>query len=457
MANVQFELSEKQAEAYLVLTERPDIVELVFGGGSRGGKSYLGAFWVTTEAIKYPGSAWGIFREELKALKRTTLRTFFKVLSRLGYERDVHYKYNAQDMVFQFANGSVVFCGELKYQPSDPEFDRLGSYDLTGGWIDEAQETVKDAKDALHFRLSLTEGNGWKTTPKMLYTCNPHAGWIKSDFWKPLVKEHQELKSRMFITSLYTDNPYINHEEYRQTVLSTNNKIKIERLLHGNFEYDDSPHRLFNYDSIVDMFTQEGQREDIKYISCDVARKGKDKTVIGIWEGLYIKRILTLEGKGLNEVGSVLTEIMRKEEIPRSRCIVDADGMGVGLFDYLEGIKGFNNASSAIQPKEAQDDHNKKVNYENLKTQCYMILSQMINAGKIGICEVDAKTKELIVEELDVMKQVDVDNEKFIRIIKKAKVKELIGRSPDYADMMMMRMFFEVKDPDEVNFYIGEV
>jgi hypothetical protein len=57
--------------------------------------------------------------------------------------------------------------------PSDPNYDRLGSYSLTAIGIDEAQEIESKAISVLRGRLSLLEGNGWKTTPKILYTCNP--------------------------------------------------------------------------------------------------------------------------------------------------------------------------------------------------------------------------------------------------------------------------------------------
>jgi len=74
-----------------------EISELIFGGGARGGKSFLGSFWIITSAMSMPQSNWLVAREELKALKRTTLRTFFKVLGLLGLKKDVHYRYNAQD------------------------------------------------------------------------------------------------------------------------------------------------------------------------------------------------------------------------------------------------------------------------------------------------------------------------------------------------------------------------
>lgn len=394
-----------------------------------------------------PVSAWLIARQELKALKRTTLRTFFKVLSVLGYRKDVHYTYNAQDMVLYFINGSVVFFAELKRMPSDPEFDRIGSYDLTGAWVDEAQEVVKDAKDALQFRFTVLSGNGWSTSPKTLYTCNPAKNWIFQDFWKPLIKEKQKVEGKKFITSLYSDNPYIDQVKYKKNVLRTNNKIKIERLLKGNFEYDDDPTKIFNYDRVLDLFSRSVIGETVhhiqRYITCDVARTG-DKTVIGIWYGLQLKHVYSFHGYLLTDMRDKIEGYEKEHQVPRSNTCIDADGLGIGLVDMLKGCRAFHNGASPIQPKTVQWNPDSKLDYANLKTQCYFALAQYVNEGKIGVSEIADKDKEDLIEELDVVKQVNTDSDRKTEIIKKEDVKSILGRSPDFSDMMMQRMVYEV-------------
>ena len=464
---VDFALSDKQLEAYDVLTleEWREISELVFGGGARGGKSFLGSFWIITSSLKMPQSNWLIAREELKALKRTTLRTFFKVLGLLQLKKDIHYSYNAQDMVLTFINGSTVFFSELKRIPSDPEFDRIGSYDLTGAWLDESQEITKDAKDALQFRFTVLTGPGWNTTPKTLYTCNPAKTWIYSDFWKPIIKEGQVIEGRHFITSLYIDNPYIDHERYKSTVLRTNNKVKIQRLLQGNFEYDDSPNKIFIYDCILDMFhkrvnlsepDEHGKRkeEGTKYLVCDVARS-IDRIVIGYFVGLQLKKVFVYRNKKIPETAQELKDLAEMFGVSNSNIIVDADGMGVGVFDMIKNAKGFHNGGSPIYQQKIIDKE-QDAPFANLKTQCYFLLSDLVNDGLIGI-DTDAfdddKDKEMLIEELDVVKQIKVDNDGKIQIESKDKVKEILGRSPDIADMMMMRMFYELAIKPRVRFY----
>lgn len=437
---VSFALFKKQRLAFHQLTDDATN-ELVYGGGARGGKSFLGCFWIITSAMSMQGSSWLIAREELKRLKQTTMRTFFKVLGLLGLKKDVHYKYNAQDMVLTFINGSVVFFAELKRVPSDPEFDRIGSYDLTGGWLDEAQEICKDAKDALQFRYTVTSGRGWETIPKTLYTCNPSKGWIYQDFWRPIIKEGIDVEGCNFITALYTDNPYINHEQYRKNVLRTGNKIKIERLLHGNFEYDDDETRLFEFDAILDMFTNQVATGE-KFLSADIARFGSDKTVAVIWDGLMAKKIITKSKLGVNEVVPWLEELGKEYGIRRSHMIVDEDGVGGGVKDFLTGCKGFVNGSKPLKPY-GQD----VPNYANLKTQCYYEFARLVNEGKIGIEDISLENKELLIEELEQVKEKDPDKDNKVQLVGKDKIKEIIGRSPDIADALMMRMYYEIKKP----------
>ena len=68
----------------------------------------------------------------------------------------------------------------------------------------------------------------------------------------------------------------------------------------------------------------------------------------------------------------------------------------------------------------------------------------MVNAGKLSIK--DSRYKQTIIEELEIIKRdkLDKDTQK-LSIVPKDTMKQLLGRSPDYADALMMRMWYEVK------------
>ena len=63
---------------------------------------------------------------------------------------------------------------------------------------------------------------------------------------------------------------------------------------------------------------------------------------------------------------------------------------------------------------------------------------------------IEGYTKEKAIsdlfEELDATQQTDNSQDGKKAIIPKSEIKEMLGRSPDFADILMMRMFFELKD-----------
>jgi len=89
-------------------------------------------------------------------------------------------------------------------------------------------------------------------------------------------------ENRKFIPALVTDNPRIDPNYIIQ--LENSNEITRQRLLLGNFDWSTDDGKLFKFDEISDLFkTNIDKKSDIMYISCDIARLGNDKTVIGIW------------------------------------------------------------------------------------------------------------------------------------------------------------------------------
>jgi len=133
--------------------------------------------------------------------------------------------------------------------------------------------------------------------------------------------------------------------------------------------------------------------------------------------------------------------------VPTSNIVVDEDGVGGGVCDILR-CKGFVNNSSPLENPITK----RKENYDNLKSQCYYKLAELINDNKIYI-NADGKVKQMIIEELEQVKQKSVDNDGKKGIIPKDKVKAAIGRSPDFSDCLAMRMIFEYTPKFVVSVY----
>lgn len=438
MQETTFKPSKKQYEAWEYLTD-DTTTELGYGGGASGGKSYLGCVWITTMCLAYPDTAWLIGRKELTNLKRTTIITLFKVFKDFGLDTTM-YQYNQQNNIITFSNGSQIFFLDLGYKPSDPLFTRLGGLELTGAFVDEANEIPIEAINILKTRL----GRRGTLKPKILETFNPDKGHVYSRYYRPH-KEGKLPPHRKFIPALATDNPYTTEEYLEQ--LRNSDKITKERLLFGNFEYDDDPSILVNTDAFEDLFTNTVNRKE-KFLSIDVARYGKDKTAIGLWNGYELSKVYIYEKYGIDQLSDVIKTLASQEQIPYSHIIIDEDGIGGGLVDNLRGVKGFMGNSIPFEIWDTRQFKFIPANFQNLKAQCYFTLADMINNHKLSVK--DETIKELLREDLSAIRQKNQDSDGKLAIISKDDMKDIIGRSPDISDMMMMRMYFEFKKPNEM-------
>ena len=246
--------------------------EGVFGGGAGGGKSVLGCYWQIKNRLKYSGTAGLIGRSKLKTLKETTLNSFYFVCLEQGLKAGIHYKTDNQLNHIHFYNGSIIFFKDLFYYPSDPNFDELGSLEITDAFIDECPQVIEKSWNIVmsRIRYKLDENN---LIPKILGTCNPSKGWPYMNFYKPH-KENKLSNEKFFVQSLAIENPFISRHYIDN--LNRLDPVSKERLLNGNWEYDDDPAVLIDYEKSVDMFVNEHVKEGLKYITCDAARLGDD-------------------------------------------------------------------------------------------------------------------------------------------------------------------------------------
>tara|TARA_R100001443_G_scaffold18073_5_gene28756 strand:+ start:102 stop:1418 length:1317 start_codon:yes stop_codon:yes gene_type:complete len=423
--NPEFTKTQKECLRYLFDDKTK---EVLFGGAAGGGKSWVGVSYLILMAIQYPKTRYLMGRSKLDALKKTTLNTFFEVCTAWNLKAVDDYTFNGSSNVITFYNGSEIILKDLFLYPSDRNFDSLGSLEITSAFIDEANQITEKAKNVVASRLryKLDENN---LIPKMLMTCNPAKNWVYSEYYRP-AKDKSIKPYRKFIQSLVGDNTYISKHYEKQ--LFELDELSKQRLLYGNWEYDVSNDNLIEYDAILNLFNQQGIDGD-KYITCDVARFGSDKTVIMLWQGLHLKYVRTLLKSAVNDVVDEIKKLQQENQVNLTNIIVDEDGVGGGVKDYLR-CKGFVNNARAL----------KNENYQNLKTQCYYKLADLINKGQIGISCSDVNVKNYIIEECEQVRTKDADKDNKLQIIQKDTVKGILGRSPDYSDALAMRMFYEI-------------
>jgi hypothetical protein len=428
---VNINLTKKQSQAWKLLMDNITN-EVLYGGSAGAGKSWLGCLWITTLCLKYQGIRCLIGRTVLQQLKLTTLNTLFETLQSMGLKSGEHYVYNGQSNVITFTNKSEIVLKDLAYQPSDPNFDSLGGLELTAVFVDEAAQISQLAYNILksRMRFKLTEYN---LQPKILMTCNPGQVWLKKVFYLPYIQDTLE-SNKAFVPALPLDNPHL-PPSYIEMLKSLPPAQK-RRLLEGDWNYMDESDNLFDFDSISNsVFSSVPQGTDKKYISVDVARFGSDRSVAVVWNGLVVLEVLIYTKLSTTELSSEIRELISKYGVHPNNVIVDSDGVGGGVADQIRGTNFVNNS----RPLHEQ-------NFSNLKSQCYVKLSELFKEGKISLNIMDPATIDELTQELLAVKLKDVDKDNKVQVQSKDDMKKILGKSPDLSDALMMRMYFEIKN-----------
>ena len=482
--SIEFDLLPKQKKALRVLLDHSNgIRQLLYGGGAGGGKSWLLCVWLIIVCNKYPRTRWVMARSKLKTLKQTTLNTFFDVCRVYGIKEGVHYKYNRQDGVITWVKSqSEIILKDLFQYPSDPDFNSLGSLEISGGIVDECNQVVAKGIDVLRSRIryklhlchecadetkkTVLEwgtresgvpyevrwmcGNGHETgglIQKMGLSCNPAKNWVFGDFYDAK-RKGRIAPDREFIEALVFDNDKIS-EEY-VVALGKLDAVSVSRLKFGEWEFSDNT-SMFDYQAIQEAFNRKRKVKKFEeggrcFLAVDPAGLGKDNTVVVVvneeLQVLHIEKLPKIE-KGTPEAKRVaqeqaklIEEIIAKYQIDYVDMAVDYDGLGNalgGIFEYSVHIV---NNSRALNGK----------NYVNLRTQLYFRLSQAINNGEMGFNALTDEQADMISEELYQFRRTKIDQDTRITMTTKEQIKADIKRSPDYTDALAYAMYFFIDD-----------
>lgn len=435
--------TSKQHEAWEALKKYSSVF---FGGGAGGGKSWWLCETRLVNCYLYPGYKSFIAREELKRLMASTYLTWCKVCTFHGIPQG-EWWLNGQYSYIEFKNGSRIDLLDVKYLPSDPFYERFGSLEYSDGSIEECGEINFLAYDVLKTRIGRHLNKELGIRPTMALTANPKKNWLYTTFYEPW-KNGTLPDNVKFIQALYGDNPYT-CDQYQIQLQSISDKSTKARLMLGSWDYEDAPNVLISFNDINNMFSNDFAKPGKMRIVADIARYGSDRAVITVWSGLILIDYLIFNISSTTEIQNAVSAFKARYSIQSSDILVDSDGVGGGVQDSLK-CQGFINNGKPTNP-----------NYQNLKAECGYKLSEL--ASKIWIkAELPEREKEMIILELGMLRTYDADKDGKLRIMPKEKIKEYIGRSPDWLDCFIMRMYFEtipVKkfDRDKLQSLLGRI
>lgn len=330
------------------------------------------------------------------------------------------YRFNESNLIIYCPNGA-----EIHFKSAEKP-DNLYGEDVYAAVFDEAPRAREEAWYALRSTLSYTQapckliGNfrgisNWVHKLKEKANYDPEYSYFKITCWDGIA---EGILSQSEIEQAKRDLPE-----------------KIFKELYEAEASEDIGQLIMN-ESIMKLFSNEHIQDGVIYITADIARLGKDKTVIFVWSGFRVIEVFEMDTSTVDVSVNSIRDLMRKYNCNTRNVIVDEDGVGGGVKDYLK-CSGFINNSKPIKVNGLQE------NFSNLKTQCYYKLAETINQNEMFV-KCNSSQERCLTEELELVrlaKEIDISK---ITLITKDEIKSKIGRSPDYSDALMMRMYFEL-------------
>lgn len=428
MAELIARVSEKQ-ELALSIFDDPTIVDAGYGGGAGGAKSFTICMWAALRCRKYAGIREGLGRNEISNLRKTTVRTLLdKVHPMLGI-KDSDFRYSPLiDPGVYYRNGSSIVFVDLAWAPSDPDFDRLGSLELTDAIIEEAGEVMKKARDVFSSRKNRHLNLEYGIVGKTITTCNPSRNFMRPDYYDPYIAlgggdmqkwplfndagdqiyavmpDGTELPAmRAFIHSLLSDNPFAD-KNYVQNLRSLP-EAERKRLEQGDWDFFHDERTLFKRGQFSRLPLYE--KTSLNYAGCDPSRGGDDCTFAEIRGTTLVHLYKLMIPKDLKDKGAFVAErfikYCKERNIPAGRAAVDNVGIGESVTDSCFRL-GFNvqkfNAGSHVgvrtldetygTPRVRNDTNDKNTGiamFDNIRSQNYYDMAQASNSGAFSYAE----------------------------------------------------------------------
>lgn len=441
-------MSVKQNLA-LNLLNNPQVVELDFGGAAGGAKSWTVALWMILQCRNFPGIRIGLGRKELSRLKQTTLITIMREVHPVLGIKESEFRFKGDSNTLIYENGSEIQLFDLAYQPSDPDFDTLGSLNLTHVVIEEVGEIRQKAKEVFGSRKDRYLNQHYGITGKLVMTQNPSQNFTRQQFYNPYKElgsgEYQKWPigvvyvkgiameaHRVFIKSLPTDNPFLS-KNYIETLKRLPTKER-KRLYEGNWDYADDEDSLFQSE-LLDRATAYNAHDNFsenpqKFIGVDVADKGKDKTIVSLMvDGVLMEqRRLNVDTSGEKPISHLYADELIKFAqqngitIHQAKNIaIEGNGVGVGMRDAMRTKGWFISIYTSTSRSRSQGFYDFHLDMDAGKARIYE------NLNTLEDLKVQLQTHTY--EMNDKLEPV---------VVGKKKIKEIIGHSPDEADSAMI-------------------
>ena len=262
--------------------------------------------------------------------------------------------------------------------------------------------------------------------------------------------EYMYVKSVVFVRAELDDNRALldSSPEYKANLAQQSDEQR-ERDFKGNWNYMAAGDDIIKMIHLQKCFENPEMLGDhVRRMSVDVALEGGDACVMWLWIGWHVQDVFVCRLDSETTVRAIRTKL-EEWRVLEENMVYDLQGIGQFVKGFFKKAKPFNN-------QEAVDDKYKGL-YDTKKSQCMKMFADKVVRGEIsfepsiltrhfyGKNFKNKELKDILMEERKVFKQDMKKEDRGWCNVSKDTMKTIIGRSPDFAESLMMRMLFELR------------
>lgn len=346
-------------------------------------------------------------REYQNSIKDSVHSLLSDLISELNY---TDYIITANGIENIKTHSQFIFMG-LQQQDKKQTLKSLANCDIC--WIEEAQSISEGSLKILDPTIRKEDSEIWASFNRL----------FPDD---PIWKFQERVGNKIVVFANYYDNPFLPKTLQEQ---SARDKTEYEDGVSDDYLHiwlgepiGFSEKTLFKLKDVVDAINREVSNEGVYEVGVDVARFGKDKTVLFKRKGLQLIDYKVYNRTSIDEVCQYVVDFVGGDKTIKIK--IDDTGLGGGVTDFLNkwqyNAVGVNNGSSA-------KDSDK---YGNAISEMWFELKGIID--QVQLLDIPELKSDLITREWT------IDNKGRRCIESKKLYKKRGNKSPDFADALLL-------------------
>lgn len=243
-------------------------------------------------------------------------------------------------------------------------------------------------------------------------------------------------RSRTFIPARLTDNPYLANTEYSAVLQNLPEPLRSQ-LLYGDFTVSikDNPWQVIPTEWVrlaQARWTERADPGPQSALGVDVARGGKDKTVIAARYGTWFAPLQKYPGTATPDGGSVASLVVQAVQ-DGAVINIDVVGWGASAFDVLHD-QGWHVVGVNGSEKSNGTDKSGRLRFKNIRAEAYWRMREALDP-KDGDDLALPPDNELLADLTAPRWKLSASG---IQVESKEDIKKRLGRSPDCGDAVVL-------------------